>query len=102
MKATLVTRNFQIWLGDGQRGRAAIEYDLSHDPPAVQVVDNPSGLPVRVDRRSPLAALPQWVETEIPIGGQRLSGYEESHHEDTGDIAGRGCMKCRGEDVGNE
>jgi len=55
----LVTRNFQVWLGDGQRGRAAIAYDLSHDPPAIQVVDNPSGWPVRVDRTSPLAALPE-------------------------------------------
>jgi len=44
----LITRHFQVWVEDGQRGVATIEYDLTGEAPRVTVVENPFGLQVRV------------------------------------------------------
>lgn len=50
----LVTRHFQVWIADGQRGRAHIEYDLSGPEPDVRVTANPGGFTVRVATTPPL------------------------------------------------
>lgn len=52
----LVTRRFQVWLGDGQRGRAVVEYDCRGPATKVTVVENPGGFPVHVEPSSPLAS----------------------------------------------
>lgn len=52
----LVTRHYQVWIEDGQRGRVVIEYDLTGPSPSVRVTDNPRGLTVRIDTDSPLRA----------------------------------------------
>ena len=54
----LVTRRFQVWLGDGQQGRATVEYDLTDGKIDLKVIDNPAGHPVRLLRESPLRELP--------------------------------------------
>ena len=54
----LVTRHFQVWIGDGQRGQVTVEYDLTGVTPEVRVVDNPRHLDVRIDHSSSLNALP--------------------------------------------
>lgn len=53
----LVTRYFQVWIENGQRGVVTVSYDL--DGPHVEVVDNPAGHAVRILLYSPTAALPQ-------------------------------------------
>jgi hypothetical protein len=55
----LVTRRFQVWVGDGQRGRVEVKYDLDRSPPELRVVDNPGGYSVRLLFDSPLAVLPR-------------------------------------------
>jgi|YNPNPStandDraft_1061719.scaffolds.fasta_scaffold27104_2 dienelactone hydrolase len=52
----LVTRAFQVWIEDGQRGVVTVDYDLAG--PRVRVVENPRGYTVRVLLNSPTAALP--------------------------------------------
>lgn len=54
----LVTRRFQVWVEDGQRGQVTIEYDLRVDRPQVRVVENPGKHKVRIETQSPLAQLP--------------------------------------------
>jgi len=47
----VITRHFQVWIEDGQRGVATVEYDLTGERPHVTVVENPFGLQVRVVER---------------------------------------------------
>lgn len=54
----LVTRRFQVWIGDGQQGRVTVEYHQAGEKLDLQVVENPANHPVRLLRESPLAALP--------------------------------------------
>ena len=54
----LVTRQFQVWIEDGQRGQVTVEYDLTGAAPAVCVVDDPRGYDVRILLGSPLSKLP--------------------------------------------
>ncbi len=53
----LVTRHFQVWIEDGQRGKVVVEYDLRGRSPVVKVVENPGGYSVYVRADSPLARL---------------------------------------------
>jgi pimeloyl-ACP methyl ester carboxylesterase len=50
----LVTRHFQVWVEDGQRGRVAIDYELTGAVPRIRVTDNPGAFAVRVDACTPL------------------------------------------------
>ncbi|MBM3890483.1 MAG: alpha/beta fold hydrolase [Verrucomicrobia bacterium] len=54
----VVTRKFQVWIEDGQRGQVTVEYDCRGKQPIVRVVENPRSFKVRIETRSPLAALP--------------------------------------------
>jgi hypothetical protein len=54
----VVTRRFQVWLGDGQQGRAVVDYRLAGEKIELTVVENPAGHPIRLVRESPLGALP--------------------------------------------
>lgn len=54
----LVTRHFQVWLADGQRGQATIDYDLTGKKPVVTIFEKPANIPVRVVLESPLGRLP--------------------------------------------
>jgi pimeloyl-ACP methyl ester carboxylesterase len=54
----LVTRQFQVWIEDGQRGQVTVDYDLTGSAPAVRVVDNAQGYNVRILLGSPLSRLP--------------------------------------------
>lgn len=54
----LTTRNFQVWIDDGQRGRVEVEYNLETTPPQLRVVDNPGHWPVKLLWSSPLQNLP--------------------------------------------
>ena len=54
----LVTRRFQVWIEDGQKGQVTIEYDLKGPTPAVRVVENPKNYKVRIETSSPLQNLP--------------------------------------------
>jgi pimeloyl-ACP methyl ester carboxylesterase len=54
----VVTRWFQVWVEDGQRGQVTVEYDCRTAIPVVRVVDNPGGYTVRIVPTSPFAALP--------------------------------------------
>jgi len=50
----LVTRRFEVWVADGQRGRVTVGYDLTDETPRVWVIDNPGQHPVRIETRSNL------------------------------------------------
>jgi pimeloyl-ACP methyl ester carboxylesterase len=54
----LVTRRFQVWIENGQRGQVTVDYDLTGAVPDVRVVDNPQGYGVRSLPASPLTELP--------------------------------------------
>ena len=54
----LVTRHFQVWIEDGQKGQVTIEYDARSDPPTVRVVENAKRYKVRIELKSPLQKLP--------------------------------------------
>jgi pimeloyl-ACP methyl ester carboxylesterase len=54
----LVTRTFQVWIGDGQGGQVTVIYDLTGATPSLQVIDNPHGYRVRIEVASPLSRLP--------------------------------------------
>ena len=54
----VVTRRFQVWVEDGQRGQVTVEYDCRGKQPVVRVVENPRSFKVRIETHSPLAALP--------------------------------------------
>lgn len=54
----LVTRSFQVWVEDGTKGRVVVEYDLTGETPQVAVTQNPGKWKVRIETKSPLAALP--------------------------------------------
>ncbi|MFB3892815.1 MAG: alpha/beta hydrolase family protein [Phycisphaerae bacterium] len=54
----LVTRQFAVWIEDGQAGRATVEYDLNAQEPRVRVVESTGRFRVRIDPRTPLADLP--------------------------------------------
>jgi dienelactone hydrolase len=50
----LVTRQFQVWIEDGQRGQVTVAYDLTPAVPVVRVVENTGSYSVRVELDSPL------------------------------------------------
>lgn len=45
----LVTRKFQVWIEDGQKGQVTISYDTSGAKPIVKVVENPKNYKVRIE-----------------------------------------------------
>lgn len=55
----IVTRRFQVWVEDGQKGQVTVEYDLRGPKPVVTVLDNPGRYKVQVKLTSPLANLPE-------------------------------------------
>jgi pimeloyl-ACP methyl ester carboxylesterase len=55
----LVTRQFKIFIENGQRGVVRIEYDLTGKEPKITVKDNPAKLPVKVSFQTPFAFLKQ-------------------------------------------
>ncbi|MEI6422900.1 MAG: alpha/beta hydrolase, partial [Lentisphaerota bacterium] len=50
----LVSRQFQVFIEDGQRGVVKIEYDLTGKEPEITVKENPDNLQVKVSLRTPL------------------------------------------------
>ncbi len=44
----LVTRRFQVWIADGQRGQVTVAYDLTGPSPVIRVTDNPRRHAVRI------------------------------------------------------
>ncbi len=55
----LVTRRFQVWIENGQKGQVTVEYDFRRDRPTVRVVTNEKNYRVRIKMKTPLAALPE-------------------------------------------
>ncbi|MEO6847917.1 MAG: alpha/beta hydrolase [Chthoniobacterales bacterium] len=51
----VVTKDFQVFIEDGQRGVVKIAYDLTGATPEVTVVENPDNLPVNISLDTPLA-----------------------------------------------
>ncbi|MEI6422504.1 MAG: alpha/beta fold hydrolase, partial [Lentisphaerota bacterium] len=49
----LVTRQFQVFIEDGQRGVVKIEYDLTGKEPEIKVKENPDNLQVKISLRTP-------------------------------------------------
>lgn len=54
----LVTRDFQVWVEDGQKGAVTIEYELDQHTPSIKVRDHPGNWKVTIRLDSPLAKLP--------------------------------------------
>lgn len=54
----LVTRHFQVWIGNGQCGQVTIEYNLTGSQPEIRVTANPANHRVRLEAVSPLKNLP--------------------------------------------
>jgi pimeloyl-ACP methyl ester carboxylesterase len=48
VNAYLVTRNFSVWIGNGQKGSVTISYDISGVKPVVKVIDNPRKFDVQI------------------------------------------------------
>jgi len=53
----VVTRRFQVFIEDGQRGVVKVAYDLTGRLPEVKVIENPDRLDVKISWNTPLSAL---------------------------------------------
>lgn len=53
----VVTKHFQVFVEDGQRGVVKIEYDLLAKEPRIRVTENPDNLRVTISLKTPLAGL---------------------------------------------
>ncbi len=62
----LVTRHFSVFVGDGTEGSVRVRYRLFSPGAAVEVIDNPRGLPVRISQASVTSSLSYHYERGLP------------------------------------